>query len=59
MARNYLAIVNAIALALLYLYLTGSMMGLVTKDFNVLFIPIMIVAFVAEMMFIIKQFMKN
>lgn len=59
MAMNWLATLNGLTLSALYLFILGSTMGWITKDYNIIFIPLLAIGLVSEIIWVVKQFMKR
>lgn len=57
--NNKPAILNAVTLAFLYIYIILIRLGWLGKDFDILFIPILALGLISELWFIAKSLVKK
>lgn len=53
--KNLPAILNAFALAILYLVVLGDRLNFISSDFNIILVPILIMGFGVEIYFLIRS----
>jgi hypothetical protein len=58
MTKNIPAILNAFALAILYLVVLGDKLNFISSQFDIILIPILIMGFGVEIYFLIRSLVK-